>query len=213
MIILKFEKTSTAALTAHVDTLRAITRIFRRANLPVAYSQGYNPHMELSFSSPLALGVESLCEYVSAKADYAQGILDSLNAVCPQGIIFSKVWSADVNLAATINRATYLVEANGIGDVIAEILSDNYTVTYLDKGQPVTKDVSSRIFDAERQTADTALITLAVGNDNLRPDRLVCHLMHVHNLPGDYKITKIQSFVGDVPTDDYLTSKQKEQTQ
>ena len=50
MVILKFEKTSTAALAAHVDTLRAVTYIFRRAGLEVEYSQGYNPHMELGFS-------------------------------------------------------------------------------------------------------------------------------------------------------------------
>ena len=212
MLILKFEKTSTAALAAHVDTLRAITLIFRRAGILVQYSQGYNPHMELSFSSPLALGVESTCEYLSAKTDYTDGIVEKLNAVCPQGIAFTQVFRADVNLAAAINRATYLVEAQGIGDVVEEVLADNYEITYLDKGKPVTKDVSSRIFDARRQTADSALVTLAIGNDNLRPDRLVAHIMHTHNLQGDYKITKIQSFVNDIPTDEYLAGIEKQQT-
>lgn len=209
MIILKFEKTSTAALAAHVDTLRAVTYIFRRAGIPVQYSNGYNPHMELGFSAPLALGVESTCEYVSAKTDFSDDILQRLNAVSPQGIVFTKAFCTEVNLAAIVNRATYRVTASGIGNVIEEITASDYTITYTERGNAVTKDVSARIFAAHKVDDDTALVTLAVGNDNLRPDRLVCHLQNVHRLSGDYKITKIQSFVGDIPTDDYL---EKEQT-
>lgn len=212
MIILKFEKTSTAALAAHVDTLRAVTYIFRRAGLPVQYSNGFNPHMELGFSAPLALGVESVCEYVSAKMDNAEDVLQRLNAVSPQGIKFTKAFCATVNLAAVVNRATYCVEALGIGNVIEQILAPNYAITYMERGNAVTKDVSSRIFSARKVDADAALVTLAVGNDNLRPDRLVCHLQNAHDLSGDYKITKIQSYVGDVPTDDYLLNLQQEQT-
>ena len=75
MVVFKFQKTSTSALAAHVDTLRAVTYVFRRANLPVEYSHGFNPHMELGFSAPLALGVESLCEYVSAKMPFEEGLV------------------------------------------------------------------------------------------------------------------------------------------
>ena len=212
MIVLKFEKTSTSALAAHVDTLRAVTYIFRRANVPVKYSQGYNPHMELGFSAPLALGVNSLCEYVSAKVDFSDGLVQRLNAVCPQGIAFSKVWQCNVNLAAVVNRATYLVEAQGIGNVVAEVTADNYQITYTEKGKEVAKDVSNRIFAAEKVDTNTATVTLAVGNDNLRPDRLVAYLQHKHNLKGDYTITKIQSFVNSTPTDTYLQSLEKEQS-
>ncbi|MCM1289783.1 MAG: TIGR03936 family radical SAM-associated protein [Corallococcus sp.] len=211
MIILKFTKTSTAALAAHVDTLRAVTYLFRRANVEVQYSNGYNPHMELGFSAPLALGVESECEYVSVKTVSADGILERLNSVCPQGISFTKVFRAEVNLASAVNRATYRVEARGIGDVAEEVLVPNYSITYFERGNAVTKDVSSRIFSARNVDNDTAVFTLAVGNENLRPDRLVCHLQNSHNLSGDYKITKIQSFVGETPTDDFLENVEKEQ--
>lgn len=204
MVVFKFEKTSTGALAAHVDTLRAVTYVFRRAEVDVEYSQGFNPHMELVFSPPLALGVESLCEYVGAKTEYRDGLLEKLNEVCPKGLRFTKVFDKQINLAAKINRATYKAEAQGLGDVVQEILSPDYAVCYVEKGTEVQKNVSSRIFGAERLDADSALITLAVGNDNLRPDRLVRHLMNVHQLSGDYKITKIKSYVGDVETDEYI---------
>lgn len=209
MLIFKFEKLSTAALVSHVDNLRAVTYIFRRAGLNAEYSQGYNPHMELGFSSPIALGVESLAEYVSVRTEYYPDLLDRLNAVSPNGICFTKVFCADVNLASTLNRATYQVKAKGIGNVIDEITAPMYTITYVDKGQQVTKDVSNRIYGAQKIDADTALVTLAIGNDNLRPDRLVCHVIQQHNFTGDYHITKLQAFVNEQDADEYLSSLQK----
>ena len=208
MVILKFEKTGTAALVSHVDNLRAVTYIFRRAGLNAEYSQGFNPHMELGFSSPVALGIESLCEYVSVKTECGDNLLDRLNAVSPQGIRFTKIFNADVNLAATLNRALYRVEAEGIGDVICEISHPMFTICYQEKGQWVTKNVANRIFGAEKIDTNTALVTLAIGNDNVRCDRLVTHLMREHNLTGDYRITKLQAFVNDIPADEYLTSLQ-----
>ena len=204
MVVFKFEKTSTSALAAHVDTLRAVTYVFRRAGLDVEYSQGFNPHMELGFSAPLALGVESVCEYVSAKMQYEEGLVDKLNAVCPQGIKFTKAFDKSVNLAAKINRATYRVEAQGIGEVVEEILAPNYEISYEERGTTVTKNVANRIYTAQIVHSNCAFVTLAVGNDNLRPDRLVCYLQAKHGLLGDYKITKIESYVDDVPTDEYL---------
>ena len=208
MIVLKFEKISTAALVSHVDNLRAVTYALRRAQIDVEYSQGYNPHMELGFSSPLALGVESIAEYVSLKADCTPDVLERLNAVCPPGLSFTRMFNVpDVNLAAVINRAEYSIYADGIGGVIEEILQPNFTISYEEKGSVVTKDVSSRIFAATAVDEDVARVTLATGNDNLRPDRLVKYLMEKHNLVGDYSIVKTKAFVDGLDADDYLSQK------
>ena len=193
-------------MVSHVDNLRAVTYIFRRAGVQAEYSQGFNPHMELGFSSPIALGVESRAEYVSVKTAYDESLLDRLNAVSPAGIRFVAIFNGEVNLASTLNRATYRVEAQGIGDVICEILASDYAITYQEKGEWVTKTVSSRIFDAKKIDGNTALVTLAIGNDNLRPDRLVTHLMRQHSLKGDYRIIKLQVYVNDVDADTYLST-------
>lgn len=204
MVILKFEKTSTAALAAHVDTLRAVTYIFRRAGLEVEYSQGYNPHMELGFSPAIPLGVDSFCEYVSAKTVLCPDILQKLNSVCPHGIRFVKVFEKKVNLASQINRAQFTLYAKGIGNVVEEICSPHYQISYTERGNTVTKEVSDRIFSAKKVDCDTAEVVLATGNSNLRPDRLVCHLMAKHNLVGDYRIEKTCAFVDCENVDDFL---------
>lgn len=210
MIVLKFEKIATAALVSHIDNLRAVTYALRRAGIDVEYSQGFNPHMELGFSAPLALGVESIAEYVSLKAEYSHDLLERINAVCPQGISFTRIFEVpDVNLASVINRAQYTVYADGIGDVIGEILQPNYTIFYEDKGSVVTKDVSARIFAAEALDEDSACVLLATGNDNLRPDRLVKHLMDKRGLVGDYSVVKVKAFVDKTDADEYLEKLQR----
>lgn len=49
---------------SHLDYARSIERAIRRANLPVAYSEGFNPHMKIAFASALAVGVTSEAEYL-----------------------------------------------------------------------------------------------------------------------------------------------------
>lgn len=211
MKIFKFTKTSTSSLAAHVDTIRAMTYILRRACVDVEYSQGYNPHIELGFSPPLSLGMESLSEYVAVKTDEQGALLDRLNAVCPNGISFLCEWNCRVNLAATINSALYRVRSKGIGDVVEQITAPNYTISYLERGEVVHKDVSSRILGAKRIDADTAEMCLCVGNESLRPDRVVRHLLQQIGSDGDYKITKLQAFVDGTDVDTYLDNLQTAQ--
>ena len=204
MLILKFTKTENSSLVSHIDNLRAVTHVFRRAKVAVEYSKGFNPHMELGFSAPISLGVESVAEYVSAKAEMQDDILAKLNANCPKGMSFVALYEKKVNLAATLNRAEYVLTANGIGDVIDQVLAPNYTITYTEKRVEVSKDVSSKIFFAEKIDENSAKVVLACGNSNLRPDRLVLHLMATNNLTGDYKILKTKMFVDDLDADEFL---------
>ena len=47
----------------HLDTMRYFQKAIRRAELPVAFSGGYSPHMIMSFAVPLGVGMESLGDY------------------------------------------------------------------------------------------------------------------------------------------------------
>ncbi len=61
---LKFSKMGMGKFISHLDLLRAFTRAITRAELPVKYSNGFNPHQIITFSLPLAVGVTSETEYV-----------------------------------------------------------------------------------------------------------------------------------------------------
>lgn len=64
---LRFCKQGRLKYISHLDINRALSRAFRRADIPLWFTEGYNPHAYMSFSLPLSLGIESLCEYVDIR--------------------------------------------------------------------------------------------------------------------------------------------------
>lgn len=56
-MIVPFEKTERVRHLGHLDLMRFMQRALRRSGLPIRYSQGFNPHVVLSFASPLPVGV------------------------------------------------------------------------------------------------------------------------------------------------------------
>lgn len=60
---IKFTKTGYMKFVGHLDTMRYFQKAIRRAELPVAFSGGYSPHMIMSFAAPLGVGTTSLGEY------------------------------------------------------------------------------------------------------------------------------------------------------
>lgn len=64
---LRFSKEGRLKYISHLDINRAMARAFNRASIPLWYTEGFNPHAYMSFSLPLSLGVESLCESVDIR--------------------------------------------------------------------------------------------------------------------------------------------------
>ncbi len=60
---LDFQKTRGARFLSHLDMARLFVRAFRRAQLPLKFSEGFHAHPKVRFSPPLSVGVESLCEF------------------------------------------------------------------------------------------------------------------------------------------------------
>ena len=85
---LRYEKLGRAVLLGHLDLVREVPRILRRAGAPLWYSQGFHPKPVMTFGPALSLGVPSFEEYVDIKTTEAielTGWVDRLNAVCPGG--------------------------------------------------------------------------------------------------------------------------------
>ena len=62
--LIKFTKESNIKFIAHLDLMRTIQKVIRRTDLPVEYSKGFNPHIEMSIAQPLSVGVYSSGEYM-----------------------------------------------------------------------------------------------------------------------------------------------------
>ncbi|RYD01755.1 hypothetical protein N752_28275 [Desulforamulus aquiferis] len=61
---MKFSKDGPARFSSHLDMVRFFDRCTRRAGLPVAFSEGFNPHPKFSFAAPLPVGIGGMAEYL-----------------------------------------------------------------------------------------------------------------------------------------------------
>ena len=87
--LIKFTKEPNIKFISHLDVLRTIQRNIRRADLPIEYSQGFNPHMATSIAQPLSVGVYSSGEYmdmVLTREMNEEEIIKRLNETAPSGI-------------------------------------------------------------------------------------------------------------------------------
>ena len=95
---LRFEKTGKAAYISHLDLLHVVQRIFLRAETPLKYSEGFNPHAIISICVPLSVGTESVCELMDFRVvrdiDLA-ALPGELNAVSPEGIRFIECYEPE----------------------------------------------------------------------------------------------------------------------
>lgn len=64
-----FKKMGMSRYVSHLDLMRAMTRAIRRAKVPLWYTEGFNPHPYMTFSLPLSLGMESLCESMDIRIE------------------------------------------------------------------------------------------------------------------------------------------------
>lgn len=88
-MIVAFEKAASLRHIGHLDLMRTMQRALRRSGLPIQYSQGFNPHIRLSFAAPLSVGVVGLREIMDvpmAREMEPKAFLKSLNAALPPAL-------------------------------------------------------------------------------------------------------------------------------
>ncbi|HWR41191.1 MAG TPA: TIGR03936 family radical SAM-associated protein [Patescibacteria group bacterium] len=100
---------------SHLDYSRALERALRRAKLPVAYSEGFNPHMKFALASALALGVTSDAEYVDVEMTQElplSTVMERLQSQTPPGLrVLSGRYMEPGSPApmAIVNRSSYML--------------------------------------------------------------------------------------------------------
>jgi radical SAM-linked protein len=112
---LTFSKTEAMRFTGHLDLQRTLERTIRRAELPLAYSQGFNPHPKLTLAAALPLGFTSTCEVADMwlKAEMPLKEVESaLREAAPPGITFDSIQAIEASapkIQTLLHSAEYLV--------------------------------------------------------------------------------------------------------
>jgi len=176
-----FEKKNLARFVGHLDLQTLFQRALKRAGVPVAYSQGFNPHMLISFAQPLPLGMESLCEMVDIEVTREIEPIEfaaKLNESLPVGftVLSAELLSPQTKrVAAAVYAATYSATLN-LSDVemqdnpsIAERIIA--AIAYVSSGNEPYEAIAEKIISMEfDQQNDTINMTLRAGGEkNLKP--------------------------------------------
>jgi radical SAM-linked protein len=85
-----FSKKNDMKFISHLDLMRLFARAFRRADIPVKITEGFNPHPKFSIKRALKLGLESENEEACVVLTQSLAPLDftqRLNSRLPEGII------------------------------------------------------------------------------------------------------------------------------
>lgn len=84
-----FSVTGVLKFLSHLDLLKLFTRSLLRAGLPVAYSEGFNPHPRISFGPPRGVGIEGMAEYCDLQLQRElppEEIIEKLNKALPDAV-------------------------------------------------------------------------------------------------------------------------------
>ncbi len=86
---LRFSKTGKAIYISHLDLMRTMQRSFARAELRFKYSEGFNPHPQMSVLLPLGVGCASVCElmdFTLTEDVPPEEIVSRLSRALPEGL-------------------------------------------------------------------------------------------------------------------------------
>jgi len=138
-VVCRFARRRPLHFISHLDIVRTIERALRRANVPVAYTAGFNPRPRLSFATAIAVGMTSEAELMClqlAEGMSAEAVQTALNQQLPEGLEVVSAWAVPTYKGkfplGEVDTAEYdldvdgFVEPESVEQCIAEFLCQEH---------------------------------------------------------------------------------------
>lgn len=184
LIRVKYEKRDEVKYVGHLDTMRTFMRCLKRTNIPVSYSKGFNPRIQISFALPLGVGVTSNSEYFDLNLEDRMNInlfIGELNSTLPDGF---KVVEANYpedqknSLMSLVKEAVYEIKINENFDMDAvknlfnqeKILIEK---TSKDKKKTEEVDIKKGIIEFDIKDSICTFHVYAGSKGNLNPNSII----------------------------------------
>ncbi len=177
----------------HLDVMRYFQKAMRRAEIPIAFTSGYSPHMIMSFANPLGIGLTSEGEYfdieVTENMPSAEAVA-RLNAVMVDGITVSSyryLPEGAGNGMSIIAAADYLIcpkYENRLPAWLSEEFVSGFMtlkeIVVVKKTKKSEKEVNIRplIYDMKRTEEGLAMMLSAGSVENLKPQLVISAMEH-----------------------------------
>lgn len=191
----QFKRSTPLRFLSHLDQQRLFQRAFRRAEIPVEYSQGFNPHPRMSFALAMSVGLTSDGEYgeVIVSENIAVGtFISRMNQVLPHGleIVSAKICGEGVgSLSAALSKSVYRIRIKVIPGTDLAALAEAIE-TYLalpqiliqkrnKKGKYVEKDIrpfieSIAVFaDPEIDKVNVTMTLIYIEQQCVKPEQIL----------------------------------------
>ncbi len=148
----EFQKVGELCYLSHLELMRALQRALRRAGVPLAYTQGFNPQPKVSVAQALAVGVEGLRELgeveLASRVELAD-LVTRWNRCLPPELKILRTWEAPLNgpsLSAGVRAAAYQIRLQPNGwepSRLAELGTAGACADFLAQG-PITVEVTKK---------------------------------------------------------------------
>ncbi len=179
-VIAKFEKLDAVKFVSHLDVQRLFQRAFRRARIPLKYSQGFNPHPVMSFATALSVGYTSNAEWLeieTAEQIPIKSFINDVNAALPDGFRLSAAFECDETqkkaLTALMYAAKYTVRIENSACAAAQIelalgklLGSEIIVLKKTKGGMKNVDMRPFIHSIKAHVCNNAVVLDIIGYIN-----------------------------------------------
>lgn len=115
----KYYKEKAMRFISHLDLIEMFIRAMRRADIPLAYSQGFNAHPKIAFGPPLPVGFESITECADielTKRIDLSTMVKKVNRQLPEGLQVTEMRELTVpqpSLMSQVTGARYSVRVEG----------------------------------------------------------------------------------------------------
>ncbi|MDD2573297.1 MAG: TIGR03936 family radical SAM-associated protein [Bacillota bacterium] len=187
----QFFKKDTAKYISHLDLIRTMQRSVRRADIPVEYSKGFNPHSKIAYGPALAVGLSSDGEFLDMELKERMEeteFIKRLNASLPAGLgVTAAEYIPDgaPSLSVIINAAEYRITGRtetteqNVGQRIRKFFAlDDVLIERTDKrGREKKLNIMPMIVEVEKiEVADGQVVIEVIidtgSKSNLKPTDL-----------------------------------------
>ena len=207
---LRLAKRGHLRFISHLETMQALTRAARRANLPLAVTEGFNPRPKISWGPPLAVGLTSEAEYLDfflARFVPAMEALKLLNRALPEDLFLLEgkyVLPKSQSLGGMIDVAIYEGEVVLKSELnsdepkkLAGILLAQKSLEVKRRDKIKKVDLTKALLHLEVHELHTNSdelhldMTLSVKEESLRPDEVIKAFFDLFPRTLSYEIKRI----------------------
>lgn len=201
-----FKKLNDLKYISHLDLNRCFLRSMKKSKLPFWYTKGFNPHIYITFNTPLSLGINSTCESVDARLTETisfDNIINALNDSLPKDIrVYSVCFPS--NKASDICNARYEIKNIKVENInnLKDFLNSENIITEK-KTKKGLKEVDLKDFITEynfKMSEDNEeyldVVLACGGTKNLNPFLLMNTFNEKYGLPlNGQDITKTAVYI------------------